>query len=497
MKEMSRVVVVGLLILGLSGLDGVRAESIREQDVRDAIVKVYTVHNPPDYYNPWLMRGTQQSSGSGAIIDGRRILTNGHVVRDQTFIQVRRHGESRRHRARVLFVSHQADLAILTVDDPDFFEGVEPLAFGELPDTQEEVMVYGFPVGGDTMSMTKGVVSRVEHQSYIHSSVNMLAGQIDAAINPGNSGGPVIQDGRIVGVVMQSLRQAENIGYFVPVPIIEHFLTDIESGERDGIPGLGVVLQNLENPDMRRFYQMDEDETGVLVIGIIPGSAAEGHIQEDDVLLTVAGHPVGDDGTVEFRSRERTSVSYFIQKRQLGDTIPVGVLRDGERISLDISLNYPMDKDWLIPLDAYDVLPTYYIYGGAVFVPLTMNLFKAWGPNWFNAAPKDWVAMLQHNVVTEERDEVVVLLKVLAADVNQGYHGESHWIIDRVDGHPVRNLEEMIELVERGAGEEFVVFESPAGRKMVLDREKAKKEHPDILRVYRVPQDRSDDLTAL
>ena len=87
------------------------------------------------------MRGTQSSTGSGSIIEGQRILTNGHVVQDQTFIQVRRFGESRRYQARVLYVSHTADLALLTVDDPTFFEGVEPLTFGPLPDTQEEVVV--------------------------------------------------------------------------------------------------------------------------------------------------------------------------------------------------------------------------------------------------------------------------------------------------------------------------------------------------------------------
>ena len=121
---------------------------------------------------------------------------------DQTFVQVRRHGEFKRYPARVESVSHDADLALLTVEDPRFFEGVPALSLGELPGTQDEVHVYGFPLGGDTLSTTKGVISRIEHQTYAHSSVYLLAGQIDAAINPGNSGGPVIRDGQICGVVM-------------------------------------------------------------------------------------------------------------------------------------------------------------------------------------------------------------------------------------------------------------------------------------------------------
>lgn len=482
--------VVGCLALGVWSAQAATDEA----DIREAIVKIYTVHNVPDYYNPWSMRGTQQSTGSGCIISGNRILTNGHVVRDSTFIQVRRFGESRRYQAHVLFVSHQADIALLTVDDPDFFGEVEPLEFGELPRTQQEVNVYGFPMGGDTLSITKGVISRIEHTTYAHSSVPLLAGQIDAAINPGNSGGPAIVDGKIVGVAMQGISQADNIGYIVPVPVIQHFLTDIEDGRRNGIPSLGVVLQDLENPDMRRFCKMADDETGVLVLAVIPGSSAEGILEEGDVITRIKGWPIADDGTVEFRSKERTAAAYYVQENQVGQTLPLEVLRNGKKMALEVPLTRPMEADWLIPMEVYDVLPTYYVYGGIVFVPLSKNLLMAWGPNWFNTAPKEMVAQLSNNAIQEDKDEIVVALKVLPADVNQGYHDETHWIIDQVNGESVRNLRDLIAKVEAGAGAEYVIFENTGGRKMILDRAKAESSMPSILSIYRIAEDRSDDL---
>jgi len=472
----------------------IAAADVLERDVREAIVKIFTVHSIPDYYNPWSMRGTQQSTGSGAIIEGRLILTNGHVVRDATFVQVRRFGESRRYQARVLFTAHQADLALLTVDDPDFFEGVEPLTFGELPRTQEEVNVYGFPVGGDTLSITKGVISRIEHQTYVHSSIHLLAVQIDAAINPGNSGGPAIVDGKIVGVAMQGIPQADNIGYIVPIPVIQHFLKDIEDGGRDGIPSMGVLLQNLENPDMRRRYGMSEDQSGVLIVGIIPGSVADGVLKEDDVILALDGYEVADDGTIEFRPRERTSLSFLVQRRQVGERISLEVLRGGETQAVELELSRAMNNDWLIPFENYDELPTYYIYGGVVFVPLNRNLLRMWGGNWFNTAPKEMVAMLSSNFIREERDEVVVALKVLAADVNQGFHNESHLLIEKVDDMPVRNVRHLIELIAAGEGNEFIEFESAGRRKIILDRAKSESTLQDILAVYRIPVDRSEDL---
>ena len=479
-------------LAGLAAL-ALAAAPVRADDVKDAIVKIYTIVNTPDYYNPWSMRGTGAGTGSGAIIKGRKILTNAHVVGNQTFIQVRRYGEARRYTARVLEVSHEADLALLTVDDPDFFARGPALELGPLPDAQEEVLVYGFPLGGDTLSITKGVISRIEHQTYSHSSANLLAGQIDAAINPGNSGGPVLIDGKIVGVVMQGMTQADNIGYMVPANVVRHFFADIEDGGRAGFPSLGVVLQEMENPDLKRKYRMPVEQTGMLVTRVLPGSPADGALKEGDVLVSLAGHPIADDGTVEFRPRQRTSLSYWIQERQVGEPIEVGLWRDGAPQALSLALDRPAAEDPLVPNEQYYVLPSYYVYGGVVFSPLSKNLLRMWGPNWFANAPNELMAFLSDNVPEVEGEQVVLALKVLAADVNQGYHGLSNWVVETVDGQRIRTMRELIAAVEKGAGNEFITFGDGSGQVLVLDRKKAEASTTDILNTYRIAADRSPD----
>ena len=87
------MIIAGILMPGLA----VQADDHTEPDIRDSIVKIYTIHNRPDYYNPWSMQGTRSSTGSGCVIRGKKILTNAHVVSDQTFVQVRRHGEFKRY----------------------------------------------------------------------------------------------------------------------------------------------------------------------------------------------------------------------------------------------------------------------------------------------------------------------------------------------------------------------------------------------------------------
>lgn len=105
------------------------------------------------------------------------------------------------------------------------------------------------------MSVTSGVVSRIEVTSYVHGAAELLGIQIDAAINSGNSGGPSFnENGECVGIAFQSLKHedAENIGYIIPTPVIEHFIRDYDvHGQYTGFPCLGVEWQKLENPDLR------------------------------------------------------------------------------------------------------------------------------------------------------------------------------------------------------------------------------------------------------
>lgn len=465
-----------------------------DEDLADEIVKIYTVANVPDYWNPWSMRGTSSGTGSGAILKGRKILTNAHVVGNETFIQVRRAGDAQRFRAHVIAVAHEADLALLSVEDPAFWRESDGLELGDLAEPQDEVLVYGFPMGGDTLSVTKGVISRIEHQSYAHSSHAFLAGQIDAAINPGNSGGPVIKDGTIVGVVMQGIRQADNIGYMVPTPIIRHLFEDLEDGHYDGFPSLGIMMQGMENQDFKRSAGMTPDMTGMRIYRIAPGSPADGVLKTNDVLLAIEGAPVADDGTVEFRPRQRTSLGYFVQNKMIGQSVSLEIWRDRQRMPLEIHLTRDLAKDQLVPNEQYDIMPSYYIIGGIVFSPLTRNLLQAWGPNWYNNAPSQLTAILNDNFPEVDGEEVIVGLKVLAAPINQGYDSINNWIITRVDGKRVRTMKELIAAVEDVEGGTFLTLSNESGVSVVLNRADAIASRDTILQTYRIPSDRSDDL---
>lgn len=462
--------------------------AIAKQDIEEAIVKIYTTRNSPDYDNPWSMRGSEAVTGSGCIIEDRQILTNAHVVENQTFIQVRRQGDPNRYQARVLHVAHDVDLALITVDDPKLFSGVQPLQLGKLPQLQQEVRVYGFPLGGDTLSITKGIISRIEHQVYVHSLKNFLAVQIDAAINLGNSGGPAIVNNRIVGIATQTMKSAQNIGYIVPTPIINHFFKDVKKGQYHGFPTLGVELQAIENPDQKEKFGMSQNQTGALITRILPGSPAENRLKINDVLMAVDGHAIANDISVEFRPKEWTSLVYYIQGHQIGEIIGLSILRQGEMETLRISLDKTAQEYDLVPLE-FDVPPRYYIFGGLVFTPLTKNYLKTWADNWTKEAPQNLLSFLQSNYKATEGQEVVLLLKVLADDTNKGYHDLSDLVITKVNGKKIINLRDLMRIVEANPNDKYIVFEDADGKQIILNKKKAIKGNKKILATYHISQE--------
>jgi S1-C subfamily serine protease len=469
----------------------VTAPALAQRNLEEATVKVYVVHAEYDYDMPWQLAGQERGFGSGCIIGGNRILTNAHVVADQNFIQVKRAGQAKKYNATVEIVAHECDLALLKVDDPSFFSGVRPLSLGPLPQMRDKVAVYGFPMGGEELSITEGVVSRVEHTRYSHSGANLLTCQIDAAINPGNSGGPVIKDGKIVGIAFQGYTFAQNIGYMVPPPVIEHFLKDSANGTYDGIPGIGIAWQDMENPALRSLYRMTEKQTGVLVTYIAPNSSARGIMHVGDVLLAIEGKPIANDGTISFRGTERIHFSQAVQDKFMGEKIRCTMLRGGKSKEVSILLSTPTDSARLVPYVQYDKTPTYYFVGGLIFQPLTMNYLQTW--NRMEAVPSNLANYYYYEKPSEERRQVIVVTKVLGDELTVGYDDFKDHVITQVNGKKISTMTDLVKAIEGNTGT-YHVFMDEWGNEIALERSKTEETQKKLMEKFRITADRSVDL---
>ncbi|KAH9790534.1 protease Do-like 9 [Citrus sinensis] len=483
----------------------------------DAVVKVFCVHTEPNFSLPWQRKRQYSSSSSGFIVGGRRVLTNAHSVEHHTQVKVKKRGSDTKYLATVLSIGTECDIALLTVKDDEFWEGVSPVEFGDLPALQDAVTVVGYPIGGDTISVTSGVVSRMEILSYVHGSTELLGLQIDAAINSGNSGGPAFNDkGKCVGIAFQSLKNddVENIGYVIPTPVIIHFIQDYEkNGAYTGFPILGVEWQKMENPDLRISMGMRPGQKGVRIRRIEP-TAPESHVlKPSDIILSFDGIDIANDGTVPFRHGERIGFSYLVSQKYTGDSAVVKVLRNSEVHEFNIKLS---THKRLIPAHINGRPPSYYIIAGFVFTAVTAPYLRSeYGKDYEFDAPVKLLDKLLHAMAQSVDEQIVVVSQVLSlfhflnsaflvfritasfsvlvADINIGYEEIVNTQVLALNGKPVRNLKSLADMVE-SSEDEFLKFDLEYQQIVVLKSKTAKEATSDILATHCIPSAMSGDL---
>ncbi len=476
---MRYILLILSLVLSLNAQSG-------DKEIKKAIVKIYSFAKEPNFQKPWISSNSR-SSGSGAVIGKNLILTNAHVVANNTFLEAQKYGDAKRYIAKVVAVSHELDLALITCEDKSFFKGIKPIKIGNLPQSEQKILVYGYPMGGKTLSVTSGVVSRVEHQRYVHSGEKFLAIQVDAAINPGNSGGPAISGGKIVGVVMQGMTFSQNIGYLVPTVMIKHFLKDWSDGHIDGVPELHMFISKLENPAAKKYFGLDSNQTGVLVTRVMPLGNSAGVLKRDDIILSVNGKNIEDDGTVEFRDGEYTSAKYVVDLLQMGDSVKLKVWRERKVINLTVKLTKKNSDVWLVKNYVYDKDPSYFIYGGYLFSPIVENLVDS-------GKRKDCqVYSLLQKSATKKKREQVMLLGVFADRSNRGNQGIYHYMPTKIDGKDIVDFKSFYKAVKaKKSG--FIVLEDSNHRKVIIDVAEALKRDKHILKLYNIQYAKSKDL---
>ncbi len=459
--------------------------------IEASVVRLVNYQQRGNWYAPWDLSGVQESSGSGFVIAGGVVMTNAHVVSDSRLLAIFLHNDPQPHLARVDQVAHDCDLALVRPVEEGLLDGAPALEIGGLPALRSTVETFGYPAGGSQVSSTRGVVSRIEAQVYVHSGADRhLTGQTDAAINPGNSGGPVVQDGRVVGVAFQAIADLQSVGYFIPTEVVERFMRDVADGRYDGYPELGAQTATMDNPAARRRAGMADGETGTLVESVWPKSSADGRLLPDDVLLAIDGRDIANDGTV-LDGDLRIPFGLLVDRRQIGESVRLRVLRSGERSDLDVPLaGYPWVRGHA---NAYDRLPRYYVYAGLVFVPLDLEVMKTFGQDWPAQADRALLyqflfrPMEEPALLTEER---VVLLRRLDHPVNADLAWFRNLAVERVNGKPIRRLEDLVEAIESNRGPFQVIEFSDYRRLGVLDREAADRANREILERYGVPRDR-------
>jgi len=433
--------------------------------VENSVVKIFSTIRNPDFARPWSKATTTQISGSGVVLDGKRILTNAHVVRYASQIQVQAAHSSEKISAKVEILATGIDLAILTLDDPAFFDTHPPLPrAAKIPDTKEPVLVYGFPTGGTSLSITKGIISRIEFASY-NEGVAGLRIQIDAAINPGNSGGPAVVNNEMVGLAFSRLATGDNIGYIIPGEEIDLFLKDIADGHYTGKWAMFDETQKMENSALRAFLKLAPAEHGVIVSEPFDDDPAY-PLKKWDVITKIGDLAIDDEGMVNLGNDVRVSYRFFVQKLAQDGKLPLTVIRAGKEQS--IQLPVVTSRPMLIPFLG-DNYPSYYVFGPMVFTKATQDFVARLGATTVQNA-LNFQSLLSSigNPLSQRRGDkpafpgeelVVITAPFFPHKLDVGYtQSPVSWVVKSVNGIAIKNLAHLVQVLN-DSKDEFLKFE--------------------------------------
>ena len=452
--------------------------------VQKSLVRITATAVEPDYKAPWNAGAIQRGVGAGFVIEDKRILTNAHVVSNSRYLTVERDGDPNKYPAKVLFIANDCDLALITVDAPNFFKNMVPLKFGGIPSLESTVSAYGYPIGGERMSVTTGIVSRIDFQLYTHSSIDQhLAVQISAQINPGNSGGPVMQNGKVIGVAFQGYSGdvAQGVAYMIPTPVINRFLKDVSNGHYDKYVDLAISYSKLQNPAQRKFLGLRDDNRGVRVSTVVEAGPSANVLRAGDVLLTIDDHPIASDGNVELEG-EPADFQEVVERKFKGGSVKLDIWRDKQPMTVKIEF---VKTAWpyLIQGHSYDVRPRYVLYGGLLFQPLNLDLLEA------NRSTDLRLRHFFEYFILEQlylqHPDVIVLANILPDPINTYLAPYRGGIVDEINGKKIRTLDDLANSFAE-APERIVIRMIGDGPPLVLDRNKVEAARERIKTRYNV-----------
>ena len=451
--------------------------------IQKSLVRITATEVEPDYRAPWNSGAIQRGIGAGFVIDGNRIMTNAHVVSNSRYLTVEREGDPNKYQATVRFIAHDCDLAVLDVKAPNFFKDMAPLTLGAIPPLESTVSAYGYPIGGERMSVTTGIVSRIDFQLYTHSSIDShLAIQISAQINPGNSGGPVMQNGKVVGVAFQGYSGdvAQGVAYMIPTPVIQRFLKDISDGRYDRYVDLGLTYSKLQNTAQRRFLGLLDDGRGVLINTVTDAGPAAKFVQSGDVLLAIDDHPISSDAYVEIDG-DRVQMPEVVERKFKGEVVKLDLLRNKQPLTVKVTL----DTVWPYFMQGrgYDVRPRYVVYAGLLFQPLSLDMIEAYRPT--DLRLRHFFDFFVTEQIYREHPEVIVLTNILPDPINTYLSPFRYSIVDDINGTKIRTLDDLAKVFAQ-TPERFVINMIGDGPPLVLDPKQVEAARERIKTRYNV-----------
>lgn len=477
--------------------------------IQDSIVHIYNYSIAYDHVRPWKVVEEFSSTSTGfcVLIDGvKYILTNAHCLASSVLLQIQPYGSAIKYTAKIRYVMPSCDLGLVEVKDPHFWSLLKPVKFNsDLPAILQTVYVVGYPMDGTNISFTQGVISRIITTNYMsHGYLENIAIQIDAAINSGNSGGPVIDHlGQVVGVAFQSHIGTENMGEIIPIYVYDRlFLThfrkygqQLQTNINIEPCELNINYQTMDNPDLRKYYQMSDDQTGILVTYIPTLSNLIDLIQINDIIMAIDDINIESNGTVLLPENKKVYLdfNYLITNYAPDQECQLTIFRNGQISKINLK---PKPQIKNLKGTLYKSDNQYLIIGGIVFiVPNLKYTVQLKGK-----LPCNISTALYYSDPKHIDSEIIVASCILPCEANIGYvfSDFDSMLLLNFNDQKIRNLKHLAELYDNNQNHYIKLEFSDVYQKdkyiLIMSNSKVIDTKSQLLKNNMIGADRSENL---
>lgn len=457
-------------------------------DFDRSVVQVIATYQKYDPYLPWRKDPPKVRKGYGIMVEEGLVMTTEDLVRNHTLVEIRKARSGMKTPAFVTLSDNQINLALLDIRNDAAMADMRPVKIASAMDKEALLTIVQFDNTGQIQTGA-GDIAEISMADLPKSQSTTLLVQVltDLAIT-GRGGAPVFaKDHTLFGLVIRYDNSAK-ICYVLPYPTLRKFIQASTISPYPGIASAGLLWTPLIDPFKRAFLGLSKDQTGILVLRMLPG--ADHILLPDDVIIEWDGFLLDSEGYYQDPEFGRILFPYLIKgRRSPEDIVPVTVIRNKQPTDLKFKLKRIQDKDTAIPYNILGEPAEYLVEGGLLIMELTVDYLKTLGPKWqVKADPRLIHLYLTRNQLTDNPDDRVVILSGVFPDpINIGYEYLRDQVITAVNGKPIRNLSDVFQIAQQDGNIHRVSLQS-LEIDVVLDPEQIPAANARIARNYHIPR---------
>lgn len=461
-----------------------------DEDSRGSLVRVRASIQPYDQFRPWQKKSPYGLNGTGVVLPGGKVLATAALVANRTEVGLEKPGSAEKCAAEVEAIDYEANLALLQPTDKNFLKGFAGVVLGPALRAGDKTEVWQLERNGEMLRNQAEILSAGVGRYPSDEAGFLLYGvRVSLPKRDDSYTLPLMKDGQLAGMMMGYDRDSQE-GTAIPIPMIEHFLKDAADGKYEGFPTLGVSWSTLRDPNLREEV-MAPKSGGLLLTRVNPrGTAGRAGLKEGDVLLSVDGFKLDEDGNYRDSLYGPTAVGNLIRtKPTVGSVARFRISRNGKEMDLTGTYDRKAREEVSIPTLQFDQAPKYLVVGGMVFQELTGVYLQEWGDKWSERAPQRLVEYFtfQQEKRQDPDKKVVFLSQVLPSPITLGYQQLSGLVLEKMNGLEIKNLAELAKAVDEiSSGDIVFEFRDEPG-KLILQADGLPAISEKIGKDYRLP----------